>query len=428
MSWISWICFGICFTIIISIFQRGADPLSPARTFGFIWSLCIGLAELKLSSLQHDWNLYSWTLLLIAVVSFLVGTYIAYVLNIRSKLVPIEGMRQILKAERIHESRLFWLICVSVLVYIISYTINFSLKGWLPISAAARNMSRVEFNVTGLTFLIYIVPSVFYLMIIYTLKVEGKRGKKAILFLIFLIVLGSFLLFVSRFQIVIVFVIGGTLLYYGTRYIRLRTGLLFFTILLAFFYWISSMRYSHLAATFLYSISKMNISRDYALLTEPYMYFVMNLENFARAVNHLDYHTYGYFTFDFITAISGLKYWIYEYFNLERLPYLISGYNTYSAFWIFYFDFGVLGLAIIPWLFGFSSSMVYYRMRSRPSIRNVTAYGVLLFVNIFTFFVFPISFLWFEFNILVLYFFLRWTVIPRKESLNYSPEQLCAAF
>jgi oligosaccharide repeat unit polymerase len=143
------------------------------------------------------------------------------------------------------------------------------------------------------------------------------------------------------------------------------------------------------------------------------MYFVMNLENFARSVNHLDYHTYGYFTFDFITSIAGLKYWIVEYFNLERMPYLISGYNTYTAFWWFYSDFGVIGLALIPWVLGFSAGLLYYRMRSRPTIKSVTAYGVMIFIMLFSFFNFPISFLWFEYNLLMIYLFLRWVMIPR---------------
>ena len=155
----------------------------------------------------------------------------------------------------------------------------------------------------------------------------------------------------------------------------------------------------------------MKFPKEYAFFTEPYMYFVMNLENFARAVHQLDYHTYGYYTFDFITAMTGLKYWVYNYFNMNRLPYLISNYNTYSAFWSFYYDFGVIGLALIPLVLGLGTGLLYYRMRSGPSIKNVTAYGVMVFVILISFFVFPLSFLWFEFNLLVIYLILRWTVV-----------------
>jgi len=165
----------------------------------------------------------------------------------------------------------------------------------------------------------------------------------------------------------------------------------------------------------MYNISKMKLPRDLALLTEPYMYFAMNLENFARTVDRLDHHTYGYFTFDFITALTGLKYLVVDYFSLDRTPYLISGYNTYSALWYFYRDFGVVGVAVIPFVLGFGIAMLYYEMRQRPTISKIVAYGIMLFVMIISFFHFPIAFLWFEYNLLMFYVFLRLSTSRQRE-------------
>jgi oligosaccharide repeat unit polymerase len=320
MSWISWVCFGICLAIIISILRREADPLSPARVFGFMWSLSIGLADLKFSGFQHIWNFNSWVLLLIAVTAFLVGTFIAYVLNLKSRLVPIPEMRRLLKCEDVREARLFWLICLSFFIYCVSYLINFSMRGWLPIFTIGTALSRVDFNVTGLTFFLYSVSFIIFFTVLYYLLVEGKKNKKIFLAVICLVAFASNLLLLSRYQIIMSIMICFSLLYYGSHYIKLRTTLPLFIIVTAFFYWISSIRVSHLVSTFVYTVSKMKYSIDYAFLTEPYMYVVMNLENFARSVNMLDYHTYGYYNFDFITAITGLKYWIYEYFNMDRSP------------------------------------------------------------------------------------------------------------
>jgi len=411
MSGISWICFSICVCLLLSLFRHGGDPLSPSRIFGFIWSLSIGLADLKFSAYQQTWSTTGWMLLLIAVFAFLVGTFAVYVLNLKRNLKPIPIMRELLGKEQVKENRLFWLTCVVFVVYVVSYVINYVVKGWLPIEASAKNLSRVDFNVTGLTFLIYLVPAIMFFITLYFIKVSGKKVKKIILVLLGTITLFSFLLFVSRFQIIFAFVLCGTLLYYGTHYIRPRTALMMATGVVAFFFWISSIRLSKFVALFLYYHSRMNFPKAYAFFTEPYMYFVMNLENFVRAANQLDYHTYGYYTFDFITAAAGLKYSLYEYFNLNRHPFLISGYNTYSAFWSFYCDFGVVGLALIPFLLGFGVGLLYYRMRSAPTIKNVTAYGIMIFVVAFTFFVFPLSFLWFEFDLLVIYVTLRWTIV-----------------
>ncbi|MCX6120430.1 MAG: O-antigen ligase [Ignavibacteriales bacterium] len=414
MSWISWICFGICLGIIFLAIRRHADPFSPARIFGFVWSFSIALTELKFSAFQHSWTLESWILLLTAIIAFLIGTFIAYVLNLQKELIPLNTMRNLLSEEKINESRLFWLICLSVAVYSFSYIVSLSVKGWLPIFVVGSKISRVDFNISGLTLFLFSASFIIFFTIIYILMVKGNKAKKNILVVLSLITVGSYVLLLQRYQIIMAGVICFVLLYYASHYIRPKTVIILFTVVTAFFYWIMSLRLGNLLMIYMYRVSKMNFSKDYAFLTEPYMYVVMNLENFARSVNLLEYHTYGYFTFDFITAISGLKYWIIDYFNLSRMPYLTSSYNTYTAFWWFYSDFGVIGLASIPFILGFSSGLIYYRMRSKPSIKNVTAYGLMIFVMFITYFNFPISFLWFEYNLLVIYLFLRWTIIPQK--------------
>jgi oligosaccharide repeat unit polymerase len=251
MNWISWLCFGICSGIVIYCFKRDVDILSPGKIFAFIWSLAIGLTELKFSAFQHIWSIDSWILLLTAILAFLVGTFMACVLNLKRKLIPVPVMRELLKQEKVHENRLFWLICLIVVIYSASYIANFLIIGWLPIEAAGRNMSRVDFNVTGLSFLTYLVPSIMFFIVLYFLKVQGKKNRKIFLSFVSLVVLISFLLFVSRFQIIIIFVVCGTLFYYATHYIKLRTAIMLFLSATAFFYWISSLRYSRFVITFL---------------------------------------------------------------------------------------------------------------------------------------------------------------------------------
>jgi len=426
MSWISLICFGICVGIILSVFRRGADPFSPARIFGFVWSLAIGLADLKLSALQHNWSPDSWVLLLTAVSAFLIGTFIVYVLCMRKELVPISMMRESLKDVQVHEGRLFWLICASVFVYTVAYSLNFLTRGWVPLFAVGRNISRVEFNVSGLTLFLYSAIFIVFFTVMYFLLIRGKskRKRKTILAFAIIAVIGSFLLLIIRYPIIMTTMICFIFLYYATHHMRPRIVLPLLAIVTGFFYWISSLRFSHVVSTYLYSVSKMRFPKDFAFLTEPYMYVVMNLENFAHSISQSDYHTYGYFTFDFITAIAGLKYWIVEYFNLERMPYLTSNYNTYTALWWFYSDFGVVGLAAIPLLLGFSAGILYYRMRTKPTMQSVTAYAVTVFVIFISYFNFPISFLWFNYNLLAMYLFMRWTIKPQKghlESTNSRP-------
>lgn len=423
MSWVSVICFLICIGIICSCFRRGADILSPARVFAFVWSLAIALAELKFSAFQHEWNADGWILLLTGIGSLLVGIFIAYVLNLHRKLVPIRAMRQMLLGEVVREGRLFWLICLSVAAYTISYLVIFLVKGWLPIFVVGTRISRVEFNIIGFTVILYSAGFIVFFTLLYFLLVQGRKGKKVFLATISLVTVGSYFLLLQRFQIIMAVVICFTLLYYATHYVRFKTAVPLLLAVTVFFYWIMSLRLGSLVATYTHWASKMRISKDYAFITEPYMYLVMNLENFARAVNRLDHHTFGYFTFDFLVSIAGLENRLGEYFAIDRTPYLVSYYNTYTGFWPLYRDFGVIGLTLIPLLLGFATCMLYYRMRGTPTIKNVTAYGVMLFFLLISFFVFPISFLWIQYNMLALYLILRMTIMPRNGHVQSAQDQ-----
>jgi oligosaccharide repeat unit polymerase len=414
LSWIAWICFGVFFGIILSTFRREADLLSPARVFGLVWSLAIGLTELKLSRFQGDWNGQSWALLLIGIGAFFVGIFVSYILNLGKHLVPISAMRRTLREEEVFEERLFKAIWVSVAVYAVSYIVIYLVKGFLPVFAVGTKTSRVDFYVFGFGVLINSTAYIIFFTLLYHLLFPGNKKRKRYLTVLAVLAVGSYFLLLQRFQIIMAAIMCFTLLYYATHRIRLKTALPFLLAVTGFFYWIATLRLGSLLATYTYYSSRMKFSRSLALFTEPYMYMVMNLENFARSVNRLEHFTYGYFTFDSVVSTTGIEKWAGEYFGVDRYPFLVSGYNTYTAFWVMYRDFGVIGLLLIPLLLGLSAGLLYYRMRTDPTIAKVTAYSVMVFVMFVSFFVFPIPFLWFEYNLLALYLILRWAVKPRK--------------
>lgn len=413
MTLVSLACFAVCVLVVLSCLRREADILSPGRVFTFVWCLAIGLAELKLSGYQHAWSLQGWVLLGIAVTSFLVGVFIVYVVNLPSPMTPIRSMRQLLSREQVREGRLFWFICAGVAIYSISFLVIYFIRGFLPVFVVGTRVSRVDFYVFGFGVLINSTAFIIFFTLLYHLLVPGHKRRKLFLLFICSIAVGSYFLLLQRFQIIMAAMICFTLLYYATNFIRARTALFLSLIVGGFFYWISSLRFRHLIAIWLYSTSKMKLPRELAFLTEPYMYIVMNLENFARAVTELDHFTFGYFTFDFLVSLTGLEKWVGDYFGIDRTPYLVSAYNTYTAFWSFYRDFGIFGLTLIPLLLGLSSGMLYYCMRRSPTIKNVTAYGVMVFVILISFFAFPVSMLWFLYNMIALYVGLQWTLIPR---------------
>jgi oligosaccharide repeat unit polymerase len=125
---------------------------------------------------------------------------------------------------------------------------------------------------------------------------------------------------------------------------------------------------------------------EYAVFTEPYMYVVMNLENFVRSSQLLDAHTYGFYSFNSVMSLTGLKHWIEGYWNLDEAPFIIGGYNTYSFLWTYYRDFGIPGLMAFPLIEGSVIAHLYYRMRRNPGVHTVSLYGLAVFTMVISFF------------------------------------------
>src|SRR5208283_2798385 len=135
MNWISITFFIIAFLIGCTMFKRGADIISPARVFGLTWSVVIGLANLKLSRLQSDWTLSQWIYVLMGPISFLVGLFVTYVMNIGARLHPVDEIRQTLRSQKINNSKLFYLIILAFVTYFSGYIVINIVKGPIPIFA-----------------------------------------------------------------------------------------------------------------------------------------------------------------------------------------------------------------------------------------------------------------------------------------------------
>jgi oligosaccharide repeat unit polymerase len=411
MSLISVTCFGLAAALLFTVVRKGSDILSPGRIFGFIWLIAIGLADLKLSGLQHTWTTESWILVLLGPASFLLGIFLSTVVNLHTQLLPLATIRERLRSESIRDQRLFVLIVMLFLLYVAGYAIIAAAKGSVPLFSANPSRARMEFSMFGVGLLTHNMPLVIFFSAMYHVVVPGQRARKMVLKAISFVALLTYVFLLQRYQVIMVAVMCFTLLYYGTRAIRARTALFSVLGAFSFFFWIASLRAGRVVSYYLYSSSRMKFSPQFALATEPYMYLVMNLENLSRGVAKLEHFTYGYFTFDFILALTGLKHWLEEYFSIIESPFLISGYNTYTVFWTFYRDFGIIGLGLIPLLLGAGVGVLYYGLRLSPSLKRVGLYGVVIFVLILSFFLNPMGFLWFAYIVTMMFVVFRVTAV-----------------
>lgn len=388
----------ISLTLIIITFyfslKKGSDFFSPAKIFLLVWSVCIFLAEFKFSGYQHQWSFYSWFVLLSGLIAFLIGLYIAYIIRAGTKLLSVAEIRDKIKTStEFNRQRLFITISFLFAAYLISLILEFIIEGYIPLFHPRPDRARIEFSVFGLHLFVSQMPAILLLIVEYFVLGSESKNKTIVAVSYFIITFFTYFLILQRFNYVYWLVMTVALLYYATRKINFRNTALFLTAFILFLQLLTSIRLSQYATQYLYVVSKMKYSSEYASFTGPYMYIVMNLENLARAVEKLEVHTYSAMTFDWIYALSGLKHWMKDYFNYIYNPYLNSSYTTFPFIWDYFLDFGLVGILILPLLTGLIIGLVYYYMRSKGSLDGVVYYGICLFFIMISFFTNPITFL-----------------------------------
>ncbi|MCL5027586.1 MAG: oligosaccharide repeat unit polymerase [Bacteroidetes bacterium] len=414
---ISFICFLILAIVIISFFFKNADIFSPSRVFIAIWAFAIGLADLKFSRFQHPWSSYGWMTLLISIASFLLGSFAVYVSYYKKKLLSVQEIRVIISNSKLDKKKFFLLILLLFSAYIISYTVVILIVGFVPLLSNHPSELRTQMDVFGFGLIVHSSTSIMYFVLLYLLLIKQDYSKKIILTIIFLITFATYFALLQRYDLIFWLIIS-LVFYYYFRKINFKTVLFFSVGLTSIIYAIQNIRMSKYFTGYIYIFSKMKFSPKYAVFTEPYMYVVMNLENFTKAVTKVMNYTYGYYTFNFVLSLSGLKHWIKDYANLNDTPFLNSGYNTYTMFWDFYRDFGLLGLTIISFGLGFLVSTQYYNFRINPTIHSLSLYAICVFLILFSFFINPIGQLHFFFNTCLIFIF---TLIAsqRNNRANY---------
>ncbi|MHB8930990.1 MAG: O-antigen polymerase [Melioribacteraceae bacterium] len=402
MSLISLISFILCGLIIASFFRPNTDVLSPGKIFAFIWALAIGITDLKFSGLQHEWSFEVWVQVLIGPISFLIGAGIVYVLKIDSDVKTLNYLRTNRQLYEVDRSKLYRVIIILSVLFLISYTVIYLNTKEIPLFSAKPGRARANFTMFGIGLFLHNVVLIFFLTAVYFVLEKKNKFRKSILLILSLVSLVLYAITLQRFQVFLTILMIITLLYYITFRVNLKTVSLLSVFIIIFFFLVSSFRAGEVIVFVLYRMSKMRFSPDYAIFTEPYMYVTMNLENYARSIVKVENFTYGFYTFDFVTAVSGLKHWIDQYFHLNDTPFLTSSYNTYSAFWTYYRDFGILGIFFIPLFGGMALSSLYYSFRAKPTLQKLAIYGMFLFAIIFSFFNSVIESLWFVYNLIVL--------------------------
>jgi len=404
VNWISPACFFIFTVLVASALFRNADLFSPARIFTAIWSLAIGLANLKYSFFQREWSAFGWLNILIGVSSMLLGFLIAYVMFLDRPAHPIRAIRARLSANFLDERRLFYSITILTVLYAVGLAVETAAADGLPLMSGNPDRSRIDFGLWGVHLFVTTMPTILLLATEYVLvfRKSASAWRTSVVWLCSVVVFISFAFLLQRFGYIMWVVPTIVFVYYATGRIRLRHLIFSGALLLGFLQLLQTVRVARYVENYSYVISRLSFPRTYAMFAEPYMYIVMNLENFARSVDQWSSYSFGYFTFDFLMAITGLKHPLAGEFGFVERPFLISGFNTFSFLMPFYQDFGVFGVAGIPLLLGVVIGYSYHRMRSHPTITGLVAYGLCVYLLLISFFIHALGMLTVFSNVVLL--------------------------
>ena len=351
---ISIICFLILLILLFLGLRKNTDFLSPGRVFAMLWAFVLGVVELKLSRLQLEWSALDWFMALIGLVTFLIGIYISYILNLGKPFLQISEIRTKLREVQIDESRLFKFIVIYFFLCLASFIIEWRIEGYIPLFTARPDKARVMFGIFGLNYILNSINAVMFLIIQYFIFIKAKVVKKSFLVVIFILSLGNYILFVQRFGMFILLMMGFCIYYYAGKRLKLRTVVIFAALILSLLIGIQSLRVTKFYTDYVYLGSKMKFSPQYSEFTVPYMYVAMNIENFVKYYPHIEKHSFGFFTFEYLVELSTIRKWFIDYYHFDKFKLHIGGYNTFPFFWTYFYDFGIAGLAVIPFIIGFT--------------------------------------------------------------------------
>lgn len=405
----------IIILIITLSAKKGTDLFSPAKVFSLIWAVVILLTEFKFSGYQNNWTLFSWITLIIGLCSFLLGLYITYYLYLGKPLIPIKTIRENIQiTDKFDLRKLHIIIVLLFTAYIISYIVEVISSGNLPILSPNPDRARIDFGIFGFHLFVSLEPILLFFCLEYLVLKTKRKKKKFIVISIFIISFVSYFFLLQRYNYFLFFVISIGFLYYATKIINIKKIIIVTVVFISLLGVLQSIRLSRYAADFHYVISKMKYSNDYAMFTWPYMYIVMNLENFAEGVEKLDENSYGLLTGDWLMALTGIKHWSAEYFNIDRQKFVYSSYNTRPFLWDYYYDFGLGGVFTLSLLVGIIIGMIYYQMRITGELKWIAIYSIFLFVLIISFFTNPLTSLNIIVSLFVLWFTHHFFLISRS--------------
>lgn len=349
-------------------YHKSGNLIHLRGLFSAFWVGGQGIACLKLSKLQTDWSLLTWSCFFLAFLGF----WITF--EVMERLFG-EGYRPIRKWRRGKSAvrPLFVGVVAITAISLAAFLLEAAVLGFIPLFVRGVPHAYSEFHLTGVHYLTVSCVLVPALSVIFFLQGGSRRRRRNILVLVMsLTALAIPILCVSRFQLI--FAIALMVFTYCAYQRRVEPWLVGLAVLVVIpLYILLTVARSH-NIEYLNGIFEMKNSRMPIFISQPYIYIANNYENFNCLVTALPGHTWGIRSLFPLWALTGLKF---------VFPYLISfpiyvnkeELTTVTMFYDAYYDFGIFGVVIFACVLGFVCFLLVEKLKDMRNPIGYLLYG-----------------------------------------------------
>lgn len=365
------------------------------------WFGSMGLAALKLHSLQQEWAILTWISIGLLYPAFLGG----YCIAMKGVKLDTPAHLQKPNARSIYITLL--ILFMGIFVVFIAEAIQ---AGSVPLFS--NDMAAYKkFGIKYLHYITVVAGLAPALALAYGCQ-WGFRTKEMIVLGALAALLGLIPIFIVSRQLllmeVVVACIAWVIASKREYQITIKIVIIFILVCFLLYFVLSAFRNQnteYIKAVFELPQAAGPIEVGFWQL---YLYLCFGFDSFNSLVINLTQHTFGASTGAPIIAFTLTK-------NLftGSLPdltefYILPTYTTFTMIAEPYTDFGAVGVLAYGILLGIGSGLIELWARCRPSIWNVTAYGLVLYTLLISFFVCEVAlpvFWFYLFTLFVCYYF-----------------------
>ncbi|MGL5416282.1 MAG: O-antigen polymerase [Clostridium sp.] len=363
---------GFCVIIAIYIFSiyNKQDFLHPISIYSIFWLGVAGISTFRVSYYQVKWSAYMWLIIILAYVTFILGFRVFRT----RKNNNVDDIKEFIN--NINIKKLYFVLKLLVGVSVISLLLEVALLKYIPLFSSSMNSYR-NFNVTGLHYFVVLVGIIPPLAILY----KRAGGRKKIWWMIVLSFVVSTLI-VSRQLMIMQVVLIIIAIHYFYKKIKLKQFIIIFLLGIILFSLSFSLRNQN--SNYINNAAEIMPKYQNSIIVKPLLYFNMNFNNLDIIVNNFHDYKLGENMIFPIVAFANIKDEINYNYKSEYLA--TPNFNTCTYLADIYYDFGIFGVIILPFLLGIVYSRLYNIVNRKISVYSVL-YFLLAYCLIFCFFV-----------------------------------------